>query len=74
MSLENFLKFYKDYEVFPSLIAVNKMNEIYNTLLEIMKKNPENKKYSYIGIDENLFNQSIVLIAHFSKTNSTNQK
>lgn len=56
MSIDNFLKFYKDYEVFPSLLAINKMTEIYNTLYEIMKKNPEIKKFNYQGVDENLFN------------------
>lgn len=47
MSLDNFLKFYKDYEVFPSLLPINRMTEIYNTLNDIMKKNPDSKKYSY---------------------------
>lgn len=74
MSCENFLKFYKDYEVFPSLLPIIKINEIFSALLEIMRKSVDHNGNNINGINDTLFNHSTVLIAHFLQTNSKTNK
>ena len=66
MNLENFIKFYKDYEVFPSLMPILRINEIYATLLDVKRKSEGQAN----GIDESLFNHSPVLVAHYLKTST----
>jgi hypothetical protein len=68
MNFDQFTKLYKEYEIFPALISIVKMKSIFQVLIECYKHSLGTDKGKYESINKDIFLKSILLVAHFLKT------
>lgn len=73
MSLDQFIKFYKDFNIFPALISINKIRLIFTALTQQYSQSQNTNKSKLDCIDKSIFNQSLLLISYSLKTNKKSQ-
>ena len=73
MNLDQFLKFFKDFNVFPALISIVKIKQIFQVLIDQHFQSIETNKAKIDYIDKAIFNQSLLLISFYLKTTHQSQ-
>lgn len=72
LDFDNFFALFKDFGVFPDLIAALKLEGMFDALSHIFKENPNNAKHKQSDktlIDQHLFVETFILVAYELKFN-----